>query len=275
MPQELLALPPGVVLDPFWDWSPGGIALPIWLIVLLGFTLFIVFSNLWWIYKFLIMRPVQGHGEAARSGNEKTQQVLLFGLNRAFAIHALEYAEKVLSFKDSSVRITKWLQSSPYAVGMLGYKSIMLVSETFDTVKDPIAEMAICIACRSHNEENPNNVIENYKGYRANRGLLESENPDCVEIPIYGIYHPGKIYQYTPVDRSAGQFGRNCLKDANDLNMAIQQKSVWEKAIPIFICLVFGIIAIALVYMYVTSGGTPVTLPQSPIMPTVTQTVVV
>lgn len=39
------------------------------------------------------------HGIAAKP-NEKTQQVLLFGMNRAFSIQALEYMEKVLSFKD-------------------------------------------------------------------------------------------------------------------------------------------------------------------------------
>ena len=135
MATELIALPPGVVLDPFWDWNPG-FALPVWLIIMLVLVLFIVGSNLWWIYKFLIMRPVQGHGEAARSGNEKTQQVLMFGLNRAFSIQALEYMEKVLSYKDKS-RVGKWLQTSPYAVGMLGYKSIMLVMEIFDTPKIP------------------------------------------------------------------------------------------------------------------------------------------
>lgn len=270
MATDLIALPPGVALDPFWDMSPNGIALPVWLCVLIALVLFIAASNLWWIYKYLIMRPVQGHGEAARSGNEKTQQVLLFGLNRAFAIHAMEYAEKVISFKNTTTRISKWLNTSPFSTGMLGHKSIMLVSEIFDLVKDPVAEMAICTACKNHNYENPTNRIDTYKDFRANRGLLESENPDYIEIDVYSIYNPGTIYQFTPVDRTAGQFGRNCLKDASDLNMAIQQQSVWEKAVPVFICLVFGIIAIALVYMYVTSGGAPAALPQSPIMPTTT-----
>jgi hypothetical protein len=250
---ELIALPPGVELSPFWDWSPGAIAFPIWLGVLILLTLAIAGPNIWWVYKYLIMRPVAGHGEAARSGNEKTQQVLLFGLNRAFAIHALEYAEKVLAFEDPQ-RIGRWLQTSPYAVGMLGYKSIMLVMETFDIVKDPIAEMAICTACHNHNELNPDKVIEDYNGFRRNRALLESENPDGVDIPIYSIYNPGKIYQFTPVDRTSGQFGRTCLKDANDLNQAMAQQNWIEKYVPVFLCLVFGIIAIALVFMYVTSG---------------------
>ena len=253
---DLQALPPGVVLDPFWDLAPGGIALPIWLAVLLIIILAIVGTNIWWLYKYLVMRPVQGHGIAARSGNEKTQQVLMFGLNRAFSIQALDYMEKVLSFKDPT-RVARWLQTSPYAVGMFGFKSIMLISEIFDHPKDPIAEMAIGVAARTHNEgiTDMSQMITNYKSYRANRDALEHENPNGVPIPVYSLYDPAMIHQYTPENRTAGQFGGTILKDANDLNMTQPVKSTWEKAIPLFICVVFGIIAIALTYMFVTSGA--------------------
>jgi hypothetical protein len=194
--------------------------------------------------------------------------------------------EKVLSFKDP-IRVARWLQTSPYSVGMLGYKSIMLITETFDHPKDPLAEMAICTAARNHNEgieadameqvdlDDPTaairkyqaNMITDYNSYRDNREVLEHENPAGVEIPIYSLYDPGMIYRYTPQNRTAGQFGGTILKDANDLNMATPVKSTWERAIPLFICVVFGIIAMAMCYMYVTSGGaappatTPITSP--------------
>lgn len=265
---DLQALPPGVVLDPFWDMAPQGIAFPVWLGVLIIFILFLVSTNLWWLYKYLVMRPVQGHGIAARAGNEKTQQVLSFGLNRAFSIQALDYMEKVLSFKDPT-RVARWLQTSPYAVGMFGYKSIMLISEIFDHPKDPVAEIAIGVACRKHNEgiTDMSQMITNYKTYRDNRDALEHENANGVEIPIYALYDPAMIHQYTPENRTAGQFGGTILKDANDLNMTQPVKSAWEKAIPVFICLVFAIIVIALTYMFVTNGATATAaaLPSSPI----------
>lgn len=254
-----------MLLNPFWDWSPDFIALPVWLIVLLVFVLFFFGTNFLWLYRYLVMRPVAGHGIAARAGNEKTQQVLMFGMNRAFTIQALDYMEKVLAFHDT-MRIARWLQTSPYAVGMLGYKSIMLLTEIFDHPKDPIAEMAICAAAAQHNADMKELcgedkerlallTINNYRSYTANRRLLEQENPDGVYIPIYGMYDPGWIFRYTPENRTAGQFGRTILKDANDLNSATTQKSTWEKAIPLFICLAFGIVAIALCYMFVTQGG--------------------
>jgi len=81
------------------------------------------------------------------------------------------------------------------------------------------------------------------------------------------MYDPAAIHQYTPENRTAGQFGGTILKDANDLNMTQPVKSAWEKAIPVFICLVFAIIVIALTYMFVTNGATATAaaLPKSPI----------
>ena len=255
---DIMALPPGMAIDPFFDWSPAGIALPVWLIILIVLMLVFLGTNFWWVYKFLVMRPVQGHGEASRAGNEKTQQVMLFGMNRAFSIQALEYSEKVLSFKDK-LRVAKWLQTSPYAVGMLGHKSIMLVMEIFDHPKDPVAEMAICKMCEEYNKDqtNPDEAIIGYKDYVKKREVLEHRNPNGVLIPICDIYDPAQIYKFTPENRTSGQFGGTCLKDARDLNITVPEQSTWEKAIPLFICLVFGIIAIALVYMYTTSGNAP------------------
>ncbi len=266
---DVMALPPGMVMDPLFDWAPQGIAFPVWLMIIVVLMLIMIGTNFWWIYKFLVMRPVQGHGQASRAGNERVQQVMLFGMNRAFSIQALEYIEKVLQFFDKK-RIAKWLQVSPYSVGMLGNKSIMLVMEIFDHPKDPIAEMAIVNMCEQYNAEdincdikNPADAIVNYKGYVAHREILQHRHPDGVEIPIYGEYDPAVIYKFTPENRTSGQFGGTCLKDSRDLNINLPQKSIWEKAMPVFLCLAFGIIAIALCYMFVTSK-TP-DLPSIPI----------
>lgn len=261
---DIMALPPGMVVDNFFDMSPAGIALPVWLVIIIILAIAMIGSNFWWVYKWLVMRPLQGHGIAARSGNEKTQQVLLFGMNRAFSIQALEYVEKVLSFKDKS-RVAKWLQTSPYAVGMLGHKSIMLVMEIFDHPKDPIAEMAICKMCEDYNTDNrnPDEAIINYRDYVAKRQTLEHRNPNGVEIPVYGLYDPALIYKFTPENRTSGQFGGTCEKDARDLNPPTPETFDWGKAMPMFIVLAFCIIAIALVYMYTSSGGPAPTLPSS------------
>ena len=265
MMADLQALPPNVVLDPFWDMAPDGIALPVWLGVIIVLILALVLYNLWNVYKFLVMRPVQGHGVAARAGNEKTQQVLMFGLNRAFSIQALDYLEKVLSFKDKT-RIARWLQTSPNAVGMLGNKSIMLASEIFDHPKDPVAELAIVAACRKHNDEatDMEDLITDYESYRSHRDVLEHENPDGVQIPSWVMYDPSKIHQYTPRNRTAGQFGGTILKDANDLNMASTQKTFWEKHIQLFVCLIFAIIMVVITAWFVMNGVPNVQAPALP-----------
>lgn len=253
---ELQALPPGVVLDPIWDFALGGLPFPVWLVVLILITVAMILSNFWWIYKYLVMRPVQGHGIAAKAGNEKTQQVLTFGLNRAFSIRALDYMEKVLSYTDPN-RVARWLQTSPYAVGMLGYKSIMLISEIFDHPKDPVAELAIGKLCRGHNKSitDMEDMITNYNKYRDYRDVLEHENPKGAEIDIYCMYDPGDIFQFTPENRTAGQFGGTILKDASDLNLSQPVKTFWEKHLQLMICIIFAVILIALTYMFVTSGA--------------------
>lgn len=249
---SLQALPPGVVMSDFWDMSPGAIAFPIWLMVLILLAFVLVASNFWWIYKFLVMRPVQGHGEAARAGNEKTQQVMLFGMNRAFSIQALDYLEKVLSFKDTT-RISRWLQTSPYASGMLGKKSIMLISEIFDHPKDPVAEIAIGIACINHNKtvKKMEDMITDYKSFKENRKVLEHENPIAVKIPSVVFYDPAFIFQYTPANRTSGQFGRTILKDANDLNKTADTKSFWEKHMQLFVCVVFAVVMVVITAWFV------------------------
>lgn len=246
------------MLDPFWDMAPDGIALPLWLGILIVMLLAIIAPNIWWLYKYLVMRPVAGHGIAARAGNEKTQQALIFGMNRAFSIQALDYLEKVLSFKDPS-RIARWLQSSPYAVGMLGYKSIMLLSEIFDMPKDPVAEMAILQACYAHNEtvekKNADDMITDYKSYRSHIKVLKNENLNGVELDIYRLYNPGQIHPFTPENRTSGQFGRTILKDANDLNIARPQASFWEKNGMVFLCIIFGALIIILTAYFTGTMG--------------------
>lgn len=259
---DIQALPPGVLINPFWDMAPDQIALPLWLGVVIVLILILVASNLWWLYKFFVMRPVSGHGAAARAGNEKTQQVLTFGLNRAFSIQALDYMEKVLSFKDPS-RVARWLQTSPNAVGMLGNKSVMLVSEIFDHPKDPVAEIAIGIACRTHNDNTTDmdDMIVDYSSYRSHRDTLEHENPDGVDIPSVWLWDPSAIHQYTPQNRTAGQFGGTILKDANDLNMASTQKTFWEKHIQLFVCLIFAVLMVVLTAWFVMNGVPEVAVP--------------
>lgn len=262
---DLQALPPNVIIDPFWDMAPNGIALPLWLGIIIILILILLAANFWNLYKFLVMRPVKGHGIAARAGNEKTQQVLSFGLNRAFSIQALDYMEKVLSFKDPT-RVARWLQTSPNAVGMLGYKSIMLISEIFDHPKDPVAEIAIVTACRQHNDNvnNPDDMITDYNSYRDSRETLEHENPDGVVIPAYCMYDPSVIHQYTPRNRTAGQFGGTILKDANDLNMSATQQTFWEKHIQLFICLIFAVMMVIITAYFVTNGIPKVVAPTLP-----------
>lgn len=256
------AHPSSMIVDSFFDYAIPGLPIPVWLWILIFMVIVIIGTNFWWIYKWLVMKPLAGHGVAARSGNISTQQVLMFGLNRAFSVQALEYVEKVLSMRDPKL-ISKWLQTSSFAVGTLGYKSVMLVMNIFDQAKDPIAEMAICKACddfnAGHNKDaigdgEHEQAIGNYTDYLKYKEQLISENPDGIEIPIYAMYHPGKIQQFTPKNRTAAKFGGTCIKDAKELSARTEEESIWVKAAPLIICLIFGIIAMAFCYMYITSA---------------------
>jgi len=229
-------------MSDIWDFSPSGIAFPLWLGILLLLAFALIASNFWWIYKYLVMRPVAGHGTASKSGSDHVQQVLVFGMNRAFSIQILDYMEKVLSFKDPN-RVARWLQTSPFATGMLGKKSIMLISEIFDTCKDPVAELAIVTVCREHNKTvtDMSDMIITYNDFKAKRELLEHNNPVAVNVPSVMHYNPADIYQYTPENRTAGQFGGTVLKDAGDLNRASAKKTFWEKNIQLFVCVIFAV----------------------------------
>jgi len=251
---DIFQLPPGVVFDPIFDAGIG--AMSLWLIILIILTIALVVANFYWIYHFLVMAPVRDSGKVSKSTDIKIQQTFLFGKNRSFSIKALEYLNGILSFQENKF-ISKWMLTSPTSVGTVGFKSVMIASDTFDCIRDPIAELAICMIARELNKNNENLEIDSYSKILAILPALENAYPAGIPMPVYASYDPAEIQKFTPTDRDPGMFGRMLNRDAAKLNVA-QEEDGLEKYLPLILFVAAGIIGIIMTYLYVSGAKSPV-----------------
>jgi len=251
MAVDVVALPANIYINSFFDKFLAG--LPVYLWILIAILFILVITNIWWIYKRMVMGPVLGYLDAKSAGQPQT---LFLGKNRSFMIRYLEYIDSVLAYKDIS-QVPKWLVQSPKSVGRLGGLSTMIVRDNYDYSVDPVAEVAICRLAKEWNEKygdtTPMNTYNEFSELRAS-GRLEDEFPDGIVIPLYNIYDPSLIQKYLPTGRSAGTFGSHLLQKAREMRADKSQEKWYEKYVPIGIALSASIIMLILAYMYGTGG---------------------
>jgi hypothetical protein len=251
---DIFQLPPGVVFDPIFDAGFG--AMSLWLMIIIILIIALVIINFYWFYHFLVMAPVRQAGKASKSSDIKIQQTLLFSKNRSFSIKTLEYLNGILSFPENKF-ISKWMLTSPTSVGTVGFKSVLIASDSFDCIRDPIAELAICFIARELNKNNENLEIDSYSKIYAILPAIEQAYPAGIPMPVYANYDPAEIQKFTPVDRDPGMFGRMLIRDAQKLNVAQEDEGL-EKYLPLLLFVAAGMIGIIMTYLYVSGAKSPV-----------------
>lgn len=260
---DIYQLPPGVIVDPFWDFSLGTI--PLWLIIATILLFVLIIINIYWIFKYKIMVPVRGAGVASKTSGIKTQQAFMFGKNRSFSIQALEYIDGILSYpkqaSKTSNNIDKWRLTSPTSVGTIGDRPVLIASDGYECIRDPVSEMALCRIVKEININNKDNKevqITNYTSLCNMLVVLEMEYPDGIPIPTYGLYDPAEVQTITPNEMTAKMLGGNLIRRARTLNMHFTEPGLLEKYLPLMIFAGVGMIGIIITYMYVTGAKSPV-----------------
>ena len=260
---NIYQLPPGVIVDPFWDFMLG--IIPLWLILVIILLFVLIIVNAYWMIKFMIMSPVKGAGVASRTTGIKTQQAFMFGKNRSFSIQALEYSDGILSYPKQASRtnnnIDKWRLTSPTSVGTIGDRPVLIASDGYECIRDPITEMALCRIVKEVNENNKDNKevqIVDYTTLYNMLVVLEMEYPDGIPISVYGLYDPSEVQTITPKEMTSKMFGGNLIRRARSLNMHIVEPGLLEKYLPLMIFAGVGMIGIIITFLYVTGTKSPV-----------------
>jgi len=246
---DIYQMPPNTALDPIFDMTLG--PMPLWLLIMVVLFLAIGLTNAWWLIKFFIMAPVRGAGVASSATGVKTQQAFMFAKNRSFSIQALEYIDGILSYKDP-IMVSKWMLTSPTCVGKVGFKPVLIASDNFDCIRDPVAEMAVCRIAKEINEHNTDVQVTNYTDFMNLIPALENAYPEGIPIPIYALYSPDEVQKYTPRNRSAGLFGAMLLRMSRKLNMSRPEQGFLEKYLPLILFLGAGVMMMAFTYMFVS-----------------------
>jgi hypothetical protein len=257
---DIVACPPGAICDPIWDELVIGGTVWLWLLILVLIILIATMGL--WIYRHMKMAPLNEFVDAVRLG---LQQTLEFNVNRSFYIRALDYSDRVLSYIDEN-KISRWFVQSVKSAGRLGGISAYIVGDDFDQTKDPVVEMAVCIASEQWNKkygekfvDSAGNTVEGYPiiDYKSwaellNRGLLEIEFPDGVRIPVYAPYDPLLIHKYTPKHQGAAMTGAEIVQEAKDLRAGSPEEKGFKQYLPLAAAGTVVILGLIFTFMMVT-----------------------
>lgn len=246
--------------SPFWGW-------PLWIWVLLGLGIIIAVVNLKYLRRRMIMAPVLNY-LSALTGKVSDMQVWIMGKNKSFYIDHLRYHDDgVISFRNISSCISMWFVQTSMAIGHSGGIKNAILSDNYDTARDPIAEIALCTVIKKHNTLNPiqaeektgtaitvvtnENYIKDYWDFEKLCKTLELENPNGVEMDVYGSFDQESAQRYMPPNRTAGMFGADCIREARKKNLEQKEESNWIKFAPLGIAFGISLVAILFTYMYV------------------------
>ena len=263
------ALPPGVVMNPFWDQNLL-FGIPIWAVGLTALLIFLLtFVGVKWLYRIMKMAPVAGYKDTVNSTDPLATQVWYFGLTGAFAIFCLTLKERVLTYNEDSKLLDKWVITSVDCRGSCGGVPMVMVSPTSELAKDPPAEKAIVELCKEFNRKgfdangNPLMIliqmadgttksvhafIKNFQDYLFFLPYFENKYPEGYETSVYGYYDPSENQGYTERSSTAEFFGARRERKARKLYMQQKEdKGFLEKNIKFLtvavICIIIIIVA--------------------------------
>lgn len=240
-------------LNPFFDidtwWS-----VPLWAWMIAFVVGVFIFVLIKWLRRRAIMGPVMDYMPAKKGGRREDQQTWMFGKNRSFYIEYMKYHDDGIISYPNLEKISMWFLRSSNAVGHAGGIKSVIVSDDYDTVRDPVAEIALAEMIRVHNLKYPGNEITNFSGYSQRYKEVMALFPDGeVEVPVYGIWEPSKVQKFMPKNRSAGFNGGMLVRDSRDLNIDVKDKGFWEKYGILAFALGFSVISIVMTYVFVST----------------------
>lgn len=257
---DIVACPPGALCDPFWDEMFMGGTIWFWILIILVIILIATMGI--WIYRHMKMAPLNEFCDAVRLG---LQQTLEFNINRSFYIRALDYSDRVLSYRDEN-KVSRWFVQSVKSAGRLGGISAYIVGDDSDQTKDPVVEMAVVALSKDWNDKYGESFVDskgvNVEGYPIidykswaellKRGLLEIEYPEGAKINAYGAYDPLQIHQFTPKHMGAAMTGAAIVQEAKDLKSNSPQDTSFKQYLPLAAASAVVFLGIIFTFLMVT-----------------------
>lgn len=249
---------------PIWGW-------PVWVWIFIGFAIVLFIVNIAWIRKRMILSPVLPYLESLKGGKREDMQTWMIGKNKSFNIEHLKYNDDgVISYFKYLANISMWYLGSSMAVGHAGGIKNVIVSDNYDMVRDPVAEIALCKLIDQFNEMNKEAIkdkdgnilldengrtlykypISNHKEYKLNRDKLVQMSPTGGKIPSFCHFDVMKGQQFMPANRTAGMFGGDNIREARKKNIDQPVVSNWIKFAPLGIAFGISVVAIILTYMF-------------------------
>lgn len=249
---------------PFWGW-------PIWIWIFIAFGVVFLILNLRWIRKRIIMKPVLAYLDALKGGKREDMQTWMIGKNKSFFIEHLKYNDDgVISYFKYLKNISMWYLGSSLAIGHAGGIKNAIVSDNYDMVRDPVAEIAFCLAIEEYNEKNKvvqmndkgepiidengkelvSYPINNYEDFKTHRKDMIKANPLGAKMPSFCYFDVLKAQQFFPPNRTAGMFGADNIREARKKNIDQPVTSGWLKFAPLGIAFGISVIAIIITYMW-------------------------
>ena len=284
IPAETLAVPSGMGINPWLDWSPF-LGLPIHLFITIFFVLVFFGVIIYWVVRLGKLASVKGWIESAKKMTPDDVQVWIITRVQRLFIECMTIKDNVLSSHDP-LNIAMWYISSPMGVIRVGGQTAVIVSEDFDRNRDVITEIALCenLDYFNANQEwlikNTNekyqtlldkaktvderasirkpSIIKPIEGFLSyddyGKVCLQTINPDGLTIPPYNLFNPNRFRRYFPKGNSGVLFGGELTLNARDWNVDKKEKSFWEVHAFLMMAMGIGLISIVAAW-FVPLGG--------------------
>lgn len=278
-PTQALAIPNGLAINPWFDWSPF-LNLPIHLFITIFFILFLIGVNIYWFVRMGKLASVKGWMESLKAMTQDDVQVWVISRVQKLTIECMTIKDNILSPHDP-MNIAMWHVNAPQGVIQVGGNKAVVVSEDSDQNRDFLVEVAFCYACDKFNAtleeykkfiddkyrqalvvikemggdppEKPKMVkaIDDCDAYEEyGRKCLFYLNPDGLSIPAYNIYNPNRFRKYFPKGTGSMFFGGELIHDARKLNLRRKPKTFWEIHAFLLMAAGIGLIAIMAAWLF-------------------------
>jgi len=281
---EAVAVPSGMEINPYLDWSPF-LGLPIHLFITVFFVLVFIGVIIYWVVRLGKLASVNGWIESAKKMTPDDVQVWIITRVQRLFIECMTIKDNVLSSHDP-LNIAMWYISSPMGIVRVGGQTAVIVSEDFDRNRDFITEIALCENLDYFNENQEAlikkvderyqklldeaqsdeererikkpEVIKPIEGFLSydhhGKRCLQNVNPDGLPIPAYNIFNPNRFRRYFPKGNSGTLFGGELILNARDWNVDKKEKSFWEVHAFLIMAAGIGLIGIMAAWL-VPLGG--------------------
>lgn len=283
MATELIAVPEGMGINPWFDWSPL-LGIPFWIFIAAVCLLVLIYANLYWILRIRRLASVKGWAESLKKMTQEDVQVWVISKVQKLTIECMMIKDNVLSSKEPN-NISMWYVSSPMGIISVGGCRAAVISEDFDRNRDFVTEIALChnldlfnenleglkeevdkrykqLTANTSNEEaagieKPHIMkqIESFDQYdKYGKSCLSHLYPHGLTIPAYNLFNPNKFRKYFPIGNTSMSYGGEIIMKSRNISINKPDTGFWEKHAFLMIAAGVAMISVIGAWMFPLGG---------------------